>query len=108
MASDGRFWVSRVLATVELLEKDTKHVRPLNETDEEEVEQRQKARQIISRLKDVSSIHTRWRSYNSKLIQSPPRSPKNVGRRQEASSSSSLPRYYTIIARTKTTQIRTL
>ena len=43
-----------MLATIEELEKDQKHVRPLNEPDEEEVEQRQKARQIILRLKDVS------------------------------------------------------
>ena len=46
--------MSRVLATIEELEKDPKHVRPLNEPDEDEVEQRQKARQIILRLKDVS------------------------------------------------------
>ncbi len=56
VASDGRFWVSRVLATIEQLEKDTKHVRPLNEPEAEEVEQRQKAREIISRLKDVSAL----------------------------------------------------
>ena len=43
-----------MLATIEELEKDSKHVRPLNEPDEEEVEQRQKARQIILRSKDVS------------------------------------------------------
>ncbi|RDX52694.1 hypothetical protein OH76DRAFT_1399938 [Lentinus brumalis] len=54
VASDGRFWVSRVLATIEQLEKDTKHLRPLNEPEAEEVERRQKAREIISRLKDAS------------------------------------------------------
>ncbi|KAI0747681.1 DNA polymerase phi-domain-containing protein [Daedaleopsis nitida] len=53
VASDGRFWVSRVLATVEQLEKDTKHVKALNEPDEEEAEQRRKTREIISRFKDA-------------------------------------------------------
>ncbi|KAI0637371.1 DNA polymerase phi-domain-containing protein [Trametes polyzona] len=53
VASDGRFWVSRVLATIQELEKDTKHVRPLSEVDEEETELRQKAHQILARLKDA-------------------------------------------------------
>ncbi|KAM5542581.1 hypothetical protein V8D89_003542 [Ganoderma adspersum] len=53
VASDGRFWVSRVLSTIEELEKDTKHIKPLSEVDEEEAEQRQKAREILARLKDV-------------------------------------------------------
>ncbi|KAI0373319.1 hypothetical protein BV20DRAFT_963165 [Pilatotrama ljubarskyi] len=53
VASDGRFWVSRVLSTIEELEKDSKHVRPLSEVDEEEAELRQKAHQILARLKDV-------------------------------------------------------
>ncbi len=46
--------MSRVLSTVEEVEKDTKHVKPLSETDEDEAEQRQKAREILARLKDVS------------------------------------------------------
>ncbi|KAI0713431.1 DNA polymerase phi-domain-containing protein [Earliella scabrosa] len=53
VASDGRFWVSRVLATIDTLEKDSKHVKPLNESDEEEVEQRRKAREVLARLKDA-------------------------------------------------------
>ncbi|KAI1788483.1 DNA polymerase phi-domain-containing protein [Ganoderma leucocontextum] len=53
VASDGRFWVSRVLSTIEQLEKDTKHVKPLSEPDEEEVEQRQKLHEILARLKDA-------------------------------------------------------
>ncbi|KAI0831759.1 DNA polymerase phi-domain-containing protein [Trametes gibbosa] len=53
VASDGKFWVSRVLSTVEALEKDTKHVRPLSEEDKEDAELRQKARQILARLHDV-------------------------------------------------------
>ena len=55
VASDGRLWVSRVLATIETLEKDTKHVKPLEETDEDDAALRVKAREIISRLKDVSA-----------------------------------------------------
>ncbi|KAI9056874.1 hypothetical protein FKP32DRAFT_1598752 [Trametes sanguinea] len=53
VASDGRFWVSRVLSTIEQLQKDTKHVRPLSEADEEEAELLQKAHQLLARLKDV-------------------------------------------------------
>ena len=46
-----------MLATIDTLEKDSKHVKPLNESDEEEVEQRRKAREVLARLKDVSCIH---------------------------------------------------
>ncbi|EJF62593.1 hypothetical protein DICSQDRAFT_135562 [Dichomitus squalens LYAD-421 SS1] len=53
VASDGRFWVSRVLSTIAELEKDVKHVKPLSEVDEEEAEQRQKAREVLARLKDA-------------------------------------------------------
>ncbi|KAI0668533.1 DNA polymerase phi-domain-containing protein [Trametes maxima] len=53
VASDGKFWVSRVLSTIEGLEKDAKHVRSLSEIDSDEVELRQKAHQILARLKDV-------------------------------------------------------
>ncbi|EIW60756.1 DNA-directed DNA polymerase [Trametes versicolor FP-101664 SS1] len=53
VASDGRLWVSRLLSTIQQLEKDTKHVRPLSEVDEEETELRQKAHQILARLKDA-------------------------------------------------------
>ncbi|OBZ75369.1 DNA polymerase V, partial [Grifola frondosa] len=54
VASDGQFWVSKVLHTVELLEKDTKHVRLLADVDEEEQELRTKARQLAERLRNVS------------------------------------------------------
>ncbi|OCH90301.1 hypothetical protein OBBRIDRAFT_887807 [Obba rivulosa] len=54
VAADGEFWISKVLATIEQLEKDTKHVTPLNEADEEEQELRPKARQLIERLGSVS------------------------------------------------------
>lgn len=52
-ASDGRFWVDRVLSTIELLEKDTKHVTILTEVDEEDQASRSKARQLTARLKTV-------------------------------------------------------
>lgn len=53
VASDGQFWIAKVLATVEELEKDTKHVTPLAEVDEDERALRQKAREVIQRLGKV-------------------------------------------------------
>jgi DNA polymerase phi len=63
VASDGEFWVAKVLTTVEELERDTKHVTPLSRTgdegdeddeeDEEEQAVRQKAHEIIERLRKV-------------------------------------------------------
>ncbi|KAI0648248.1 DNA polymerase phi-domain-containing protein [Trametes meyenii] len=53
VASDGKFWVTRVLSTIEGLEKDAKHVRSLSEIDPDEAELRQKAHHILARLKDV-------------------------------------------------------
>ncbi|KAH9926111.1 DNA polymerase phi-domain-containing protein [Fomitopsis serialis] len=52
-ASDGRFWVDRVLSTIEQLEKDTKHVAILTEVDEEDQVLRVKARQLAARLQAV-------------------------------------------------------
>ena len=54
-ASDGRFWVDRVLSTIELLEKDTKHATILTEVDEEDRALRSKARQLAARLQTVGS-----------------------------------------------------
>lgn len=42
-----------MLSTIDDLEKDTKHVTPLSEVDEEEQALRQKARELIVRLKKV-------------------------------------------------------
>ncbi|KAH9842530.1 DNA polymerase phi-domain-containing protein [Rhodofomes roseus] len=53
VASDGRFWVDRVLSTIEKLEKDPKHVAVLAELDEEDQALRSKARQLAARLKTV-------------------------------------------------------
>ncbi|KAI0933631.1 hypothetical protein AcW1_005407 [Taiwanofungus camphoratus] len=54
VASNGEFWVSRVLSTIEELEKDTKHARSLVEVDEDEQRLRVKARQVTDRLRQVS------------------------------------------------------
>lgn len=52
-ASDGKFWVSKVLSTIEQLNQDAKHVRPLSETDEDDKALRQKARNLTERLSIV-------------------------------------------------------
>ncbi|GBE82630.1 hypothetical protein SCP_0410150 [Sparassis crispa] len=54
VASDGELWISRVLSTIEKLEQDTKHVKPLVEADEEDQRLRSNARQVVERLKKVS------------------------------------------------------
>lgn len=56
VASDGEFWIERVLSTIDQLEKDTKHVSPLDDVDEEELELRQKSRQIAERLRSVCPL----------------------------------------------------
>ena len=61
-ASDGRFWVDRVLSTIELLEKDTKHVAILAEVDEDDRVLRSKARQLAARLQTVSPLRPSSRS----------------------------------------------
>ena len=53
VASDGEFWISKVLNTIEELEKDTKHVTPLTEVDDEEQALREKARELVKRLRKV-------------------------------------------------------
>lgn len=54
VASDGQLWVSRALATVEMLEKDTKHASLLEEADKGDQTVRTKARQVADTLKQVS------------------------------------------------------
>ncbi|CCM03691.1 uncharacterized protein FIBRA_05836 [Fibroporia radiculosa] len=53
VASDGEFWIQRVLCTIGELEKDTKHVRTLDDVDEEQQQLRIKARQTVERLRKV-------------------------------------------------------
>jgi DNA polymerase phi len=52
VASDGNFWVSKVLKTIEALEKDTKHLVPLVEVDEDQALY-QRARDLIAKLGKV-------------------------------------------------------
>jgi len=53
VASDGEFWVAKVIDTIQALEKDTKHVSLLTQSEEEEISLRKKALQLADRLKDV-------------------------------------------------------
>lgn len=53
VASNGEFWISRTLETIEVLEKDTKHVNFLEEVDEDDRAVRVKARQLVETLKKV-------------------------------------------------------
>ena len=59
VAPDGQFWISKVLSTIEELEKDTKHVTLLSEVDEDEQAVRRKARELIERLHKVRA-HPRF------------------------------------------------
>ncbi|KAI0263807.1 DNA polymerase phi-domain-containing protein [Gloeopeniophorella convolvens] len=52
-ASDGEFWISRVLQTIQQLEQDTKHVKLAAEFDEDELEKLEQARKAIASLKKV-------------------------------------------------------
>lgn len=53
VASNGEFWISRALRTIETLEKDTKHVSLLVGADEDDVAVRDEARQMIKTLKEM-------------------------------------------------------
>ena len=53
VASDGEFWVAKVMDTIQTLEKDTKHVSSLTQCEEEEITLRTKALRLADRLKDV-------------------------------------------------------
>lgn len=56
VASDGEFWISKVLSTIEQLENDSKHVSLLTELDEEETALHDKARETITELRKVFHI----------------------------------------------------
>lgn len=58
-ASDGQFWVSKVLNSIEQLGKDSKHVTLLIEADEGLEEIRQKARELTTRLGKVRVMSPR-------------------------------------------------
>lgn len=53
-ASDGELWVSKVLATIQALERDTKHVLSMNDPDEDALALRIKALVIVAQLKTAS------------------------------------------------------
>jgi len=53
VASNGEFWIARVLSTVQQLESDEKHVSRLAELDEEELALHAKSRETIANLKKV-------------------------------------------------------
>lgn len=53
VASDGEFWIAKVLSTIDLLEQDKKHVETIADIEEEEVALFSKTRQVLSSLKQV-------------------------------------------------------
>ena len=55
VGSDGEFWISKVLSTVEQLEVDKKSFAPLAEVDEETAAIYAKARDTIAKLRKVCS-----------------------------------------------------
>ena len=56
VASDGAFWVSKVLSTIDQLSQDTKHVSLLCDLDDEDKALRAKARELAERLSKVRSV----------------------------------------------------
>ena len=52
-ASDGEFWVSKALFTIEALEKDVKHVALLEDVDKDSTTIRTSARHVAGTLKQV-------------------------------------------------------
>ncbi|KAF9246115.1 DNA polymerase phi-domain-containing protein [Melanogaster broomeanus] len=54
VASDGEFWVSKVLDTLSQLDKDTKHVKALTDIDEEAHALFVKTQKAISQLRKVA------------------------------------------------------
>lgn len=53
VASDGEFWISKALTTVEMLKNDTKHVALLEDVDEDVERIRTLARHTADTLKQV-------------------------------------------------------
>jgi len=56
VASDGQFWISKILETLARLDKDTKHVSPLVSLDEEAQIALGKAQKQLEDLAGVSLI----------------------------------------------------
>ncbi|KAF5365721.1 hypothetical protein D9758_003270 [Tetrapyrgos nigripes] len=53
-ASDGQFWISKVLATIDQLKNDSKHASFISEMDEEDEVARLKAKEVLGKLRTVS------------------------------------------------------
>lgn len=53
VTSNGEFWVSRALGTIEILEKDIKHVSLLEDADEDDQAVRAEARRLVETLKKM-------------------------------------------------------
>ncbi|RDB24111.1 DNA polymerase V [Hypsizygus marmoreus] len=54
VASDGEFWVSKVLTTVQALEQDSKHASLLNAPEDDVLALRTRALELATRLRSVS------------------------------------------------------
>ncbi|KAH0827009.1 DNA polymerase phi-domain-containing protein [Lanmaoa asiatica] len=54
VASDGEFWTSKTLATITLLDKDAKHVKPLIDIDEEVQTPLAKTEKVIGQLRKTN------------------------------------------------------
>lgn len=55
VASDGQFWISRVLVTIETLTKDTKHVELIQELDDDDQAVVLKAKKLSGTLQKVAA-----------------------------------------------------
>ncbi|KAG7092382.1 hypothetical protein E1B28_008739 [Marasmius oreades] len=58
VTSDREFWVSKVLAIIQDLRADTRHVTPLVDIDEEVNALHEKAKQVVAKLKTVPDSET--------------------------------------------------
>lgn len=55
VASDGDFWIAKVISTISELEEDKKHVALLENVEEEEQALRVKAKETVESLRKVRS-----------------------------------------------------
>ncbi|KAF8911087.1 DNA polymerase phi-domain-containing protein [Gymnopilus junonius] len=53
VASDGEFWISKVLSTIEVLEADERHIELLADVDEDVAAFQAKARETIGKLRKI-------------------------------------------------------
>jgi DNA polymerase phi len=63
VASDGDFWIAKVISTISQLEEDKKHVTLLENVEEEEQVLRVKAKETVESLRKV-----RFRKYFSPAL----------------------------------------